>query len=134
MFLFKDCWKALQQMSSVQVAAVEALTAVVESQLVAGSDVVELLLPSVLANINVVGSPDEVCMQVLLESHDTSSHALQAKTEGCSPCTMHRSDTVACLTGRKRLVEVLSCHSTIVGQNTHQGQDLASGPGKGCQR
>ncbi len=50
-------------MSTMQVAAVEALTAVVESQLVAGSDVVELLLPSVLANINVVGSPDEVCRQ-----------------------------------------------------------------------
>ncbi|DBA65676.1 TPA: hypothetical protein ACH3X2_002731 [Trebouxia sp. C0005] len=45
---------------SLKVAAVEALTAVAESQLVAGNDIVELLLPSVLANINVVGSPDEV--------------------------------------------------------------------------
>lgn len=31
-----------------------------ESQLISGSDVIDLLLPSVLANINVVGTPDEV--------------------------------------------------------------------------
>ena len=44
----------------LQVAAVEALTSVVDSQLIPSSDVIDLLLPSVLANINVVGSPDEV--------------------------------------------------------------------------
>ncbi len=76
-------------MSTMQVAAVEALTAVVESQLVAGSDVVELLLPSVLANINVVGSPDEVCTQMFLESHRTTSHTLQSKMQGCRPCILH---------------------------------------------
>lgn len=45
----------------LQVAAIEAVTLVIESQLVPGSDVVDLLLPSVLANINAVGTPDEVC-------------------------------------------------------------------------
>ena len=53
----------------LQVAAVEALTAVVESQLVSGSDVIDLLLPSVLANINVVGTPDEVCAAVQAQSY-----------------------------------------------------------------
>lgn len=118
----------------MQVAAVEALTAVAESQLVAGNDIVELLLPSVLANINVVGSPDEVCTQVHLESHDTSSHTLQSKTQSCCPCILHHV-SYCCLpcTGRQCLVEVFPCHSTTVGQNTHQGQDLACGLGKGCQ-
>ena len=86
---FVDCWKVLEQMSTMQVAAVEALTAVVESQLVAGSDVVELLLPSVLANINVVGSPDEVCMQDHLEpnTYPSLKHAsLQALYH--APCLM----------------------------------------------
>lgn len=50
----------------LQVAAVEALTAVVESQLVSGHDVVDLLLPSVLANINVVATPDEVCTKQIV--------------------------------------------------------------------
>ena len=54
----------------LQVAAVEALTAVVEAQLVAGSDIVDLLLPTVLANINVAGSPDEVYMNFDLEAAD----------------------------------------------------------------
>lgn len=44
----------------LQVAAIEAVTLVIESQLVPGSDVVDLLLPSVLANINAIGTPDEV--------------------------------------------------------------------------
>ncbi len=86
---FEDCWKMLEQMSTMQVAAVEALTAVVESQLVAGSDVVELLLPSVLANINVVGSPDEVCMQMYHESHKTIGHTLQSRVQGCRPLILH---------------------------------------------
>ena len=44
----------------MQVAAVEALTTVVEAQLIAAGDIVDLLLPTVLSSINVVGSPDEV--------------------------------------------------------------------------
>ena len=46
--------------NSVQVAAVDALTAVVEAQLAAAGDIVDLLLPTVLSSINVAGSPDEV--------------------------------------------------------------------------
>lgn len=44
----------------LQVAAIEAVTLVIDSKLIPGNDVVDLLLPSVLANINVVGTPDEV--------------------------------------------------------------------------
>lgn len=44
----------------LQVAAIEAVTSVIDSKLIPGNDVVDLLLPSVLANINVVGTPDEV--------------------------------------------------------------------------
>ena len=44
----------------LQVAAIEAVTLVINSKLIPGNDVVDLLLPSVLANINVVGTPDEV--------------------------------------------------------------------------
>lgn len=44
----------------VQVAAIEAITLVIDSKLIPGNDVVDVLLPSVLANINVVGTPDEV--------------------------------------------------------------------------
>ena len=49
----------------VQVAAIEAFTAVLDLRLLAGADVVEVLLPSVLANINIVGSTDEVCQSRL---------------------------------------------------------------------
>ncbi|KAL3156729.1 hypothetical protein ABBQ38_001004 [Trebouxia sp. C0009 RCD-2024] len=49
-----------EEITRLTVAAIEALTLVIESQLVPGSDVVDLLLPSVLANINAVGTPDEV--------------------------------------------------------------------------
>ena len=55
--------------NSVQVAAVEALTAVVEAQLVAAGDIVDLLLPTVLSSINVAGSPDEVDSHTELVCH-----------------------------------------------------------------
>ena len=66
----------------LQVAAVEALTSVVELQLISGSDVVDLLLPSVLANINVVGSPDEVWALLSHLPHAQSSMSLN----NCSSC------------------------------------------------
>ena len=46
--------------TTLQVAAVEALTAVLDLKVLTGPDVVDVLLPSVLANINAVGSTDEV--------------------------------------------------------------------------
>lgn len=52
-------------MSTLQVAAVEALTAVLDLRVLTGPDVVDSLLPSVLANINAVGSTDEVCLWLL---------------------------------------------------------------------
>ena len=48
--------------ASLQVAAVEALTAVLDLKVLTGPDVVDVLLPSVLANINAVGSTDEVSL------------------------------------------------------------------------
>lgn len=40
--------------------AVEALTAVLDLKVLTGPDVVDVLLPNVLTNINAVGSTDEV--------------------------------------------------------------------------
>lgn len=137
----------------MQVAAVEALTAVVESQLVSGSDVVELLLPSVLANINVAGTPDEVCpiteiMQCIITSADLarslglltaallcnpkSSSAL-CNPDSNSPAVAYAETRHCACTGCECLAEVFPCHSSFVGQNTHKSQDFASGVGKGCQ-
>lgn len=46
--------------ATLQVAAVEALTAVLDLKVLTGSDVVDVLLPHILTNINAANSTDEV--------------------------------------------------------------------------
>lgn len=74
--------------SFLQVAAIEAVTLVIDSKLIPGNDVVDLLLPSVLANINVVGTPDEVRCQPIAAAN---SACLCILPNLLLPCTLTMS-------------------------------------------
>ena len=65
----------------VQVSAIEAFTAVLDLRLLTGPDVVDVLLPSVLANVNTVGSTDEVCdPEASVYGFKPSIHIIQHRT------------------------------------------------------
>lgn len=143
----------------LQVAAIEAMTTVIDSQLVPGTDVVDLLLPSVLANINVVGTPDEVCCVALCSSwqHSPLYPACQglmlymllqcpvsflcaghqcmhlARNYNRLACAFNTVTHLLCA-GCQRMAEVLPCPSALAGQSADQGQDLAGSSSKRGKR